>query len=124
LSATDRVQLISLLRKWLTSLESAAANGPHAFVGLVLLDFRASVMKRRAVGLPDVPGLLVHAVEAASQAEAAGFRKGDLICSVQGEPIASLAELRRAFNKEKPRTKQLVVMRGSDSVRLDLLVPR
>jgi len=124
LSPTDRVQLTSLLRKWLTSLESTAPNGPHAFIGLVLLDFRASMMKRRAVGLPDVPGLLVHAVEAASQAETAGFRKGDLICSVQGEPIASLAELRRALNKQKPRTKQLVVMRGSDSVRLDLLAPR
>ena len=82
------------------------------------------MMKRRAVGLPDIPGLLVHAVETASQAEAAGFRKGDLICTIQGEPIASLAEFRRALNKQKPRTKQLVVMRGTGSVRLDLLAPR
>jgi len=32
-------------------------------------------MKRRAVGLPDIPGLLVHAVEAASQGEARDFAK-------------------------------------------------
>jgi hypothetical protein len=34
LKATDRAQLTSLLRKWPTSLESAAANGPHLRVNL------------------------------------------------------------------------------------------
>lgn len=42
---------------------------------------------RRSVGLPERDGLLVHAVEPGSPAEAAGIREGDLIVSAGGTEI-------------------------------------
>jgi S1-C subfamily serine protease len=79
----------------------------------VVLDPRASLMKRRAVGLPDVPGLLVHSVEPGSSAEEAGFQKGDLICRVDNKQVSSLVELRKALKKPRPRIKRFGILRGS-----------
>jgi DNA-binding MarR family transcriptional regulator len=113
LTNTERTELASLLRKWLVSLEGNMAEGRQLYLKMVVLDPRASLMKRRAVGLPDVPGLLVHSVEPGSQAEKAGFQKGDLICRVDNKQVSSLAELRKALNKPKPRIKRFTILRGS-----------
>src|SRR5258708_14000187 len=99
-------QLTSLLRKWLVSLEANAAEGPVMHLGLVLLHPRASMMKRRAVGLPDVPGILVHMVEPGSWADETGFRKGDLIHRIQGNTVESPSDLPKPLNKPPPKTKQ------------------
>jgi DNA-binding MarR family transcriptional regulator len=120
LSAPDRVQLISLLRKWLLSLEDKGSGGRHLPLGLVVLDPRASLMKRRAVGLPDVPGLLVHFVEPGSQAGAAGFRKGDLIALIGDAQVRSIVELREALHEEEQR---IVVVRGFERVILQVRDP-
>jgi DNA-binding MarR family transcriptional regulator len=116
LSNAEREQLTALLRKWLTSLEGQAADGPLLHLGMTLLHPRASLMKRRAVGLPDVPGVLVHAVESGSWAEGAGFRKGDLICKIEGQDVSSLAQLRKGLNAPRPRAKRFSIMRGSKSL--------
>jgi DNA-binding MarR family transcriptional regulator len=118
LSSAEREQLRSLLRKWLVSLEETELYGPHIHFGMSLLDARASLMKRRAVGLPDVPGILVHSVEPGSQAEEIGFRKGDLICAIEGHEVGSLAELRKAVNRLRPRTKRFKIIRGSESIEI------
>jgi DNA-binding MarR family transcriptional regulator len=118
LTHSEREQLTSLLRKWLISLEADAAEGPVMHFGLVLLHPRASMMKRRAVGLPDVPGILVHVVEPGSWAEEAGFRKGDLICKIEGRAVESLAELRKALNKLRPRIKRFSILRGIEPIEL------
>lgn len=75
-------------------------------------------MKRRAVGLPDVPGILVHSVEPGSWAEETGFRKGDLISRIEGRDVSSLSELRQALNKPKPRVKRFSILRGMEAVDL------
>jgi DNA-binding MarR family transcriptional regulator len=116
LSSAEREQLTGLLRKWLTSLEGQAAEGPILHLGMTLLHPRASLMKRRAVGLPDSPGVLVHAVESGSWAEDAGFRKGDLICKIEGRDVSSLAQLRKGLNAPRPRAKRFSIMRGSKSL--------
>jgi DNA-binding MarR family transcriptional regulator len=118
LSRAERDQLKSLLRKWLTSLEESAQQGPQLQPGLTLLDPRTSLIKRRAVGLPDVPGILVHHVEPGGWADEAGFRKGDLICAVQGNSVRSLAELRRFLNKSNARARRFHILRGSDSIEI------
>lgn len=118
LSNAEREQLRSLLRKWLASLEGNASDGPQLHFGMNLLDPRASLMKRRAVGLPDVPGILVHAVEPGSWAEEVGFRKGDLICMIEGQEVGSLTELRKALNRPRPRVKRFNIMRGSEPAAL------
>jgi DNA-binding MarR family transcriptional regulator len=118
LSNAERDQLKSLLRKWLACLEGNASEGPQLHLGMKLLDPRASLIKRRAVGLPDVPGILVHDVESGSWAEDAGFRKGDLIYAIEGQDVRSITELRKVFNKPRPRVKRFKVMRGSDPIEI------
>jgi predicted metalloprotease with PDZ domain len=118
LSNAEREQLRSLLRKWLISIEEQASQGPELHFGMRLLDPRASLMKRRAVGLPDVPGILVHSVEPGSRAEEMGFRKGDLIYAIEGQDVGSLADLRKALNRPKPRVKRFKAMRGSEPIEI------
>jgi DNA-binding MarR family transcriptional regulator len=114
----EKEQLTGLLRKWLISLEANAADGPLLHLGLVLLHHRTSLMKRRAVGLPDVPGILVHEVEPGSWAEETGFHKGDLIFRIEGRDVESLSELRQALNKPKPRVKCFSILRGMEAIDL------
>jgi DNA-binding MarR family transcriptional regulator len=118
LSKPEREQLKSLLRKWLASLEGDASEGPQLHFGMTLLDPRVSLLKRRAVGLPDVAGILVHAVEMGSWAEEAGIRKGDLIYAIEGQEVGSLSELRKALNKPRPRVKRFSLLRGSEPLEI------
>jgi hypothetical protein len=50
--------------------------------------------------------------EAHSQAEELGFRKGDLVCSIEGQLVTSLMELRKILNKLEPKVKWVQVIRG------------
>jgi DNA-binding MarR family transcriptional regulator len=117
-TTSEKEQLTTLLRKWLISLEANASNGPLLHLGMVLLHPHTSLMKRRAVGLPDVPGFLVHAVEPGSWADETGFRKGDLICHVEGRAVDSLVELRRVLNSPRPRIKRFMIRRGTEAIEL------
>jgi DNA-binding MarR family transcriptional regulator len=117
-TAAEKEQLTMLLRKWLLALETNASEGPLLHLGMVLLHPRASLAKRRAVGLPDVPGFLVHAVEPGTWADETGFRKGDLICRIEGKAVDSLAELRRALNIPRPRIKRFSIQRGTEAIEL------
>jgi len=120
LNLAERKQLIGLLRKWLVSLEEEVAHGRQLYLGMTLLDSRASTKLRRAVGLPDLPGLLVNIVAAGSRAEELGFRKGDLITAIEGQPVTSLMELRKILNKLDPKTKRVKVVRGVDAIEFKL----
>jgi DNA-binding MarR family transcriptional regulator len=120
LNRVERTQLIALLRKWLVSLEDDVANGRQLYLGMTLLDSRASMKMRRAVGLPDVPGLLVDIVAAGSRAEELGFRKGDLVTAIAGQPVTSFMELRKILNKLEPKIKRVKVVRGVDEIEFKL----
>ncbi|MGH2687315.1 MAG: S1C family serine protease [Actinomycetota bacterium] len=52
---------------------------------------------RRAVGLPDVDGLLIRSVEENGRAAAAGIREGDLIVGTGGQPTGSVDALHAAL---------------------------
>lgn len=117
-SRAERDQLKTILRKWLISLEETASQGTQLQLGMMLLDPRTSLSKRRAVGLPDVSGILVHHVEPGSWAEETGFRKGDLICGIGGKSVRSIADLRSILNKSQTRARRFKVMRGSDSIEI------
>jgi DNA-binding MarR family transcriptional regulator len=121
LSAQDRRELIRLLRKWHLSLESLDDEDDENYLGMLLLNPRVSLLRRRAAGLPDVAGLLVHAVEIGGVAENAGLRKGDLIVAIGEIPVDSQVALRWAVNKPKPRVKSFRVLRGAES--LEIKVP-
>jgi DNA-binding MarR family transcriptional regulator len=120
LTKKECADLAFLLRKWLSTLEATMAEGRHLYLHMAVLHPHASLMKRRAVGLPDVPGLLVHSVEPGSRAEEAGFQKGDLICAIEDKPVSSLIELRKALNSQRPRIRRVRILRGSEPFVLHL----
>lgn len=121
LTEQDRKQLVHLLRKWLLSLELAPDRERFIRYGMVLLPSRVALQRRRAVGLPDVAGVLVHMVDAGGVADDAGVRRGDLIVAIGDLPVDSHASLRRALNKAIPRVKIFRVLRGAEA--LDIKVP-
>lgn len=120
LTRAERAQLIALLRKWLASLEDEVAHGRQLYLGMTLLDARASTKMRRAVGLTDVPGLLVNKVAAGSRAEEIGFRRGDLITAIEGQAVTSLVDLRKILNNSDPKMKRVRLVRGVEKLEFKL----
>jgi DNA-binding MarR family transcriptional regulator len=120
LTAQDRRQLIRLLRKWNRALESNSDNQRYVHYGMVVLDPRASLQRRRAAGLRDVPGILVHAVEPGGPADEAGIRRGDLIVAINEVAIDSHASLRRAWNSDSRPTGTVKIIRGAETLKVSL----
>jgi serine protease Do len=75
---------------------------------------------RQAVGLPERDGVLVRAVEAASPAERAGLRQGDLITQAGDAAVADTDALAAVLEALTAPTLTLHVVRGSDE--LDVVV--
>jgi DNA-binding MarR family transcriptional regulator len=120
LTGPDRTQLIRLLRKWNLALETNRDNQRYVYYGMVVLDPRASLQRRRAVGLPDVPGILVHGVDPGGLADDAGIRRGDLITAVDDVGIDSQLSLRRALNSPSSAARTVKLLRGGDVVEIRL----
>ncbi|HJV04673.1 MAG TPA: S1C family serine protease [Actinomycetota bacterium] len=98
-----------------------AAPAPRLGVGIA----PAFVARRlrRAVGLPEMDGLLVRAVEDDSPAERAGIEAGDLIVEAGGRSVASADDLFEALDQAGAGgTLSLKVVRGTEerSVSVDL----
>jgi len=68
---------------------------------------------RRAVGLPDVEGLLIREVTEASPAARAGLAQGDLIVAAAGHPIRTTDDLFDAL-PAAGGTVELTIVRGAD----------
>jgi len=86
-------------------------------LGVALAPPKVAGRLRRAVGLPDRDGLLVHAVEEDGPADRAGIRRGDLIVSVGGQPVATVEALAAALaSVGEAGNAELVVVRGVDEV--------
>ena len=102
------------LRERVTRLaagESRAA--PRLGVGVALPGVARGL--RRAVGLPEVEGLLVRAVEKDSAAERAGLAEGDLIVEAGGRPLDSADVLHEALDAADSRAGlRLKVVRGTE----------
>jgi S1-C subfamily serine protease len=69
---------------------------------------------RRAVGLPDIDGLLIRDVADASPAAHAGLAQGDLIVAAAGRPVRTIDDLFDALQAASGRTLELTVVRGTD----------
>jgi serine protease Do len=69
---------------------------------------------RRAVGLPDTPGLLIHDVTKDSPAARAGLAQGDLIVAVGGQSVSGVDDLFDALQAARGGTIELKVVRGTD----------
>ncbi|MGH2807133.1 MAG: S1C family serine protease [Actinomycetota bacterium] len=70
---------------------------------------------RRAVGLPEVDGLLVREVEDGSAAADAGLEQGDLITHAEGRELSSFDALHEVLGAKKPGDAlELSVLRGTE----------
>jgi serine protease Do len=103
----------------------AKGEEPHRVrLGVALAPPRVARRLRRAVGLPDRDGLLVHALEPGGPADRAGIRRGDLIISVsvggaEARAVASVEELGRALDEVSAAaepTAVVGVVRGAEEL--------
>src|SRR5262249_5620856 len=60
----------------------------------------------------------VDTVEAGSAAEAAGFKPGDIIISINGRRIESFSEMQRIVSESAGETLVIVVRRGNEEITL------
>jgi DNA-binding MarR family transcriptional regulator len=113
LDSDERAQLADLLRKLLLSFEGA--HEP-ARLGVALAPAHVARRMRRAVGLPDRPGLLITDVDLDGPAARAGLRAGDLLVRAGGRELHSVAQLQVALTRAK-RTLTLDAVRGAEDLR-------
>lgn len=74
---------------------------------------------RRAVGLPEADGVLVHSVQESSAAERAGLEQGDLIVAAGDRPIDGVEALYESLDRVEPgETLTLRILRGVEERQL------
>jgi DNA-binding MarR family transcriptional regulator len=104
-------QLQTMLAGWLEFF--APAQPVARRLGVAVAPAAVANRMRRAVGLAAAGGLLVVDLEPDSPAAVAGLDQGDLIQTVDGEPIHSTGDLERALERAGERAL-LGVLRGAD----------
>jgi serine protease Do len=96
------------------ALMSGESTAP-ARLGVAVAPAHVGRRLRRAVGLPEEDGVLVRAVEAASAAERADLRRGDLIVAAQGNRIEEVDALYEALDgATRAGALELEVLRGTE----------
>ncbi|GAB2481945.1 MarR family winged helix-turn-helix transcriptional regulator [Jatrophihabitans fulvus] len=92
LTSDQRLQLADLLRRLNLDFERAASDAGER-LGLRVEPAHLTRARRSAVGLSDVPGLLVAGVEPDGPAARAGVERGDVLVAWDGHPLRSTVEL-------------------------------
>jgi serine protease Do len=89
-------------------------------LGIALAPPHVARRLRRSVGLADVTGVLVRAVEEDSPAARAGLERGDLLVELGGKPLERVDDLYSALDAADD-SLELGVLRGEDrrDVRVD-----
>ena len=82
-------------------------------LGVAIAPARVARRLRRAVGLPDRDGLLVHGVERGSPAADAGLEKGDLLVATGERRLAHVDDLHAALEGLAGELR-LTAVRGTD----------
>ena len=109
-------ELVTILRQLLVAFEGSVSGDEFPRLGLALAPAHATIETRRAVGLPEVAGLLVRGVEPGSRAERAGLRIGDVLVRAGDRELRSVSSLYAAMNDTR-RAGSLVIgaIRGPDA---------
>jgi hypothetical protein len=105
------------LHHWLTFFEPGEREAPR--LGVAVAGAAAAKRMRRAVGLPDVPGIIVLRVGRDTAAATAGVNRGDLVTDAAGSPVRSIGDLERAVQRADG-TLRLKVLRGADPHELEV----
>lgn len=94
-------------------------------LGVAVAPAQVARRMRRAVGLPDVDGVLVREVISGGIADRAGVLAGDLITVVGGQPIDGIRALAGAIAAAPAGTPiDITLMRGSETVTTTGTPPR
>jgi DNA-binding MarR family transcriptional regulator len=109
--------LAGQLREWLQFFEPGERAAPR--LGVAVATAAIAKRMRRAVGLPDAPGVLVMRVRRDSPAEAGGLARGDLVTGAAGEPVRSIGDLERAV-RAADASLELKVLRGAEPRELEI----
>lgn len=109
------------LRAWLAFFEPDEGITPR--LGIAVATAAVAKRMRRAVGLPDEPGVLVVRVGRESAAEAAGLSRGDLVTEAGGAPVLSVGDLHRAVRAAHGAVA-LKVLRGAEPHELEVSLER
>jgi serine protease Do len=89
------------------------------YTGLNVQPVNARVAQ--ALRLPEARGLIVRSVDPDSPAEAAGFRPYDVVVAIEGEPVATNADVRqRLLDARAGDTVQVVVVRDGQTFEVAL----
>ena len=104
--------------------ELASGQTPtRRYLGVSVVPARVARKMRRAVGLPDVGGVLVRGVAEDGPAHVAGITEGDLIIEVGGIGIADIDDLHDALDAAPAEGAiEITVMRGAEEVRLSATI--
>ena len=108
-------QLDEQLSAWLEFFEPRADGAPR--LGVMIAPSSIANRMRRAVGLPDVAGILVLRVASGSAAAAAGITRGDLITAAGGTEVRTTADLERAVGRSGEELT-LAGLRGAEPIEL------
>ncbi len=95
-----------------TLARGESASPPQ--LGVAIAPRRVARRLRRAVGLPDIEGLLIQHVVEDSPAARAGLSSGDLIVAAAGQPAGRVDDLFEALKGTQGGTLELRVVRGTD----------
>jgi S1-C subfamily serine protease len=85
-------------------------------LGIAIAPNHVARRLRRAVGLPEVDGLLIRDVAQDSPAARAGITRGDLIVAAAGHPVRTPDDLFDALKAAPDGTIELNLIRGTDEL--------
>lgn len=123
LDPRQREVLAGLLRQLLVSYEGSVSGPESPRLGMTLASAHRAMDARRAVGLPEVTGLLVKTVDRDGRADRAGIRTGDVLARAGGLELRSIGALHAARDAADGGALTISGIRGADAqfeVTLDL----
>jgi DNA-binding MarR family transcriptional regulator len=101
----------------------APDDGDAPRLGVALAPAAIASRMRRAVGLPDRPGVLVLKVKRQSAADDAGIARGDLVTKAADSDVRTIGDLQRAL-RHATGTLKLDVVRGVEERTVDVELSR
>ena len=94
----------------------------RAFIGISAQQTAIPARRRHAAGLSQDSAVMVATVEAGSAADRAGVKAGDIVLSLDGNPVTGADDLIRALTGERIGKGVAVdVLRGNDRFTLSLV---
>jgi DNA-binding MarR family transcriptional regulator len=117
----SRERTAEQLHGWLAYFEPDERVTPR--LGVAVAAAAVAKRMRRAVGLPDEPGVLVVRVQRDSAAAAAGVSRGDLITQAGDIAVQSIGDLHRAVAAADGQLT-LRLLRGADPHELEVMLAR